>query len=82
VSAHIFGDLGPVLQWVKAAFDGSHSAPQQQHGHRQFLLGGAVHAVMLEVDAGGGAVILAGGVNGGGIKAAFVRRPSFGRERI
>lgn len=40
----------------------------------------AVRLVMHKVDAGGGAVVLAAGVDGGGVEAAFVLRECFGRE--
>ena len=70
----------PQRQRIEAAADDAVLAPERQQRLRQPAP--AILVVMADVDAGGGAVILAAAMDGGGIgEAAQIMRQSLGRKR-
>lgn len=53
------GDLAPFSNRIKTLADDAVFAPQREHLALDHLAGGAIAAVVLEIDAGAGPVVLA-----------------------
>src|SRR6185312_11771885 len=82
VATHVAGDPLPFRERIEAAPDDAMLAPQRKERRLHLAAGLAVGAVVLEVDAGGGAVVLARGMDRLGRVAALVLGPRLGSEGL
>src|SRR5215207_8598852 len=79
VARNIVGPVAPDTENVVPLLELRALAPQGQHGTGD-AAAASVRLVVIAIDAGGGAIILADGVDGGVMEAALVIRVGFRRE--
>src|SRR4029078_3393704 len=80
LAAHVVRDAPPFVERPEAALDDAMPSPQREERCGEALAGFAVGAIVLEVDARGGAVILAARVDRPRREAALVFGPRPRRE--
>src|SRR5258706_14930798 len=80
-AAHIIGLAAPFLKGLEASLDDAVLSPEREERRAHAAPGLAVGAIVLEVDRGGRAIVLAARVDHLRREAALVLRPCRGRER-
>src|SRR4051812_13150966 len=81
-AAHIIGYAAPFVERLEAAFHHAERAPQGEHLAGKLATRLAVGAIVVEVDRGGGAIVLAARVDHPRREAALVFGPRRGRETL